>query len=395
MARESFMPDVLFIEPCNFLDFPVGGQLSFARQMIRAFGGRLALVGISTDETPVGQWMKRTFDGAVCDFLSVGRWYASARKPLLPRRARAYWDIVRHRRQILSAGIRSVLISAPEALLASYRWGWSDLCFLFAGISSPLRMSRYHWAQPLVSVVDACLLAALRSAHLLLAAADEPAIREFAARTRGQIAPESIISFPTRVDTDIFYPAGQSTAREALGMPREAPVFAAVGRLNWVKGWDFLLEAFRLFVDERAAAHLYFVGDGEDRPALERKRAAYGLAERVHITGYLDPPGVAAHLNAADVFLLGSYFEGWPTVMVEALAVGKPIVATAVSAATTLIEDGVNGYIVGARDARLFRDAMVKALMLDACACSLRKSRRYALAGLAEDLGRLWAPLRS
>jgi glycosyltransferase involved in cell wall biosynthesis len=81
--------------------------------------------------------------------------------------------------------------------------------------------------------------------------------------------------------------------------------------------------------------------------------------------------------------------------MVEALATGKPIVSTVVSAATTLIENGVNGYVVGDRDARLFRDAMVRALTLDARACSLRRSRRYALTGLAEDLGRLWAPLRS
>jgi hypothetical protein len=217
------MPDVLFIEPCNFTDFPVGGQLTFARQMIRAFGARLALVGVSTDDTPVGRWVKRAFDGTVCDFLSVGRWNASARKPLIPRRAQAYCDIVRHRRQILSAGIRSVLISAPEALLASYRWGWGDLCFLFAGVASPLCMSRYCWAQPLVGVFDAYLLAALRAAGLLLAAADEPAIRQFAARTRGRIAPERIISFPTRVDTDVFYPADPSVARKALGMPPDAP----------------------------------------------------------------------------------------------------------------------------------------------------------------------------
>jgi glycosyltransferase involved in cell wall biosynthesis len=388
------MPDVLFIEPCNFTDFPVGGQLTFARQMIRAFGARLALVGVSTDDTPVGRWVKRAFDGTVCDFLSVGRWNASARKPLIPRRAQAYCDIVRHRRQILSAGIRSVLISAPEALLASYRWGWGDLCFLFAGVASPLCMSRYCWAQPLVGVFDAYLLAALRAAGLLLAAADEPAIRQFAARTRGRIAPERIISFPTRVDTDVFYPADPSVARKALGMPPDAPVFATVGRLNWRKGWDLLLEAFRLFAHERAEAHLYFVGDGEDRPQIERKITARGLAGRVHITGYLEPPGVAAHLNAADVFLLGSHFEGWPTVMVEALATGKPVVSTSVSAATTLIENGVNGYIVGSRQAPLFRDAMVKALALDARACSLRKSRPYALTTLAEDLGRWWTPLR-
>jgi glycosyltransferase involved in cell wall biosynthesis len=80
--------------------------------------------------------------------------------------------------------------------------------------------------------------------------------------------------------------------------------------------------------------------------------------------------------------------------MVEALATGKPVVSTSVSAATTLIENGVNGYIVGSRQAPLFRDAMVKALALDARACSLRKSRPYALTTLAEDLGRWWTPLR-
>jgi glycosyltransferase involved in cell wall biosynthesis len=388
------MPDVLFIEPCNFTDFPVGGQLTFARQMIRAFGARLALVGVSTDGTPVGRWVKRAFDGTVCDFLSVGRWNTSARRPLIPRRARAYWDIVRHRRQILSAGLRSVLISAPEALLASYRWGWSDLCFLFAGVTSPLRVTRYRWAEPLARPFDSCLLTALRSAHVLLAAADEPAIRQFAARTRGRIAPERIISFPTRVDTDIFHPADARAARQALGMTPDVPVFATVGRLNGKKGWDLLLEAFRLFAHERAEAHLYFVGDGEDRRRIEQKREAYGLADRVHLTGYLEPPGVAAYLNAADVFLLGSHFEGWPTAVVEALATGKPVVSTSVSAAVTLIENGVNGYIVGSREAPLFRDAMVKALALDARVCSLRKSRSYALAGLAEDLGRWWTPLR-
>ncbi|MHC4564238.1 MAG: glycosyltransferase [Planctomycetota bacterium] len=388
------MPDVLFIEFCNFEDFPVGGQLSFARQMVHAFGSRLALVGMSTDDTPVGRWVKRAFDGTVCNFFSVGRWRESARKPIVPDRLKAYYRIRRYRRQILSAGIRSAFISTPEGLLASYKWGWNDLCFLFSGLDSPLHMPRYKWAELFADVFDSHLVSAAQSASLLLAAADRSTIREFSVRTGGRIPEESIISFPTRADTDIFHPADQTEARRKLGVPEKVPVFVTVGRVNRRKGWDLLVEAFRHLLTRRPEAHLYFVGDGEDRPKVESRLRELGLAERAHITGYLDRRQIAAYLNAANVFVLASYFEGWPTVMVEALATGKAIVSTSVSAAAESIDNGRNGYIVHGRDARVFCDAMIKALSLDARSHSLSKSRPYALNSLAEDLGRLWAPLR-
>jgi glycosyltransferase involved in cell wall biosynthesis len=288
-----------------------------------------------------------------------------------------------------------VFLSAPEALLACHKWGWSDLCFYFAGLDSPLRMSRYRWAEPWADTFDSHFLPTLRAADLLLAAADETAIRVFTYRNGGMLPKKKIISFPTRADTDIFRPTDQTAARERLGVPQNIPVFTNVGRLNWRKGWDLLIAAFQLFLKRRGEAHFYFVGDGEDRHEMEKKLRGDGLIDRVHMTGRLDPPGVAAYLNAADVFVLGSHFEGWPTVIVEALATGKPIVSTAVSAATELIENGKNGYIVDRREAEPFCEAMVKALTLDAHVHSLEKSRPYALSRLAEDLGKLWAPLRS
>jgi glycosyltransferase involved in cell wall biosynthesis len=389
------MPDALFIEPCNFEDFPIGGQLSFAKQMIHTFGARLALVGISTDETPVGRWVKRAFDGRVCDFFSIGRWRNSADKPVIPARIRAYLALRKYRRRILSLETRAVFLSAPEALLACHTWGWSDLCFYFAGVDNPLCMPRYRWAERFAEVFNFFFVRALGSANLLLAAADPFAIQEFAAQTGGRIAKEDILSFPTRADTDIFRPTDQSEAREALGVPRNVPVFINVGRLNRRKGWDLLIPAFQLFLQQRGEAHFYLVGDGEDRCPIELKLRECGLSNRVHITGALDPPGIATHLNAADVFVLGSYYEGWPTVIVEALATGKPIVSTAVSVAAELIDDGKNGYIVDRREPGLFCEAMAKALSLDAQRYSLEKSQPYALNRLADDLGRLWAPLRS
>jgi glycosyltransferase involved in cell wall biosynthesis len=388
------MPDALFIEFCNFEDFPMGGQLSFAKQMIHAFGPRLALVGISTDETPVGRWVKRSVGGRIYDFFSVGRWRRSTQKPVIPARIRAYCGITKYRKQILSIGTRTAFMSSREALLASYRWGWTSLCFRCAGLENPLRMPRYRGAKFLAGVYDARLIPALLSAHVLLAAADESAITKFAAKTGGRIRKESITSFPTRADTDVFRLGDQREAREALGVPKDIPVFVNVGRLNRIKGWDLLIDAFRLLLRRRGNARLYLVGDGEERGEIELKLREYRLVQCVHITGCLDPRGVAAYLNAADVFVLTSHFEGWPTVMVEALATGKAIVSTPVSAAAECIDGGRNGYIVQKRDARLFCDAMIKALSLDARSYSLGKSRPYALNRLAEDLGRLWAPLR-
>jgi glycosyltransferase involved in cell wall biosynthesis len=389
------MPDVLYIEPCNFEDFPVGGQLSFARQMVHTFGSRLALVGVSTDETPVGRWIKREFDGRVCDFLSISRWKNSARKPLIPMRMHTYCDLIRHRKQILSIDARAVFICAAEVLLATCKWGWEDVCFYFPGLDSPLRMPRYKWARHFAGTFDRRFLSALQSANLVLAAADQAAITEFAAKADGRMRGKSILSFPSRADTRIFHPADQAAARMALGIPAGVPVFVTVGRLHYRKGWDLLIEAFRLLLARRDDAHLYFVGDGEDRPGIEQKIREHGLLDRVHVTGYCDTERIAAYLNAADVFVLASFFEGWPTAMVEALSTGKAIVSTSVGAAADLIESGKNGYIVDNRDPRSFHEAAVAALSLDARECSLHKARRYALDSLGEDLGRLWAPLRS
>jgi glycosyltransferase involved in cell wall biosynthesis len=388
------MPDALYIDPCNFEDFPMGGKLSFAKQMVHTYGARLALVGISTDETPIGRWVKRALDGGVCDFFSIGRWSKSPRKPIVPMRIHTYCGLMRYREQILSVHTRAVFTCAAEVLLATRKWGWEDVCFYFPGLDSPLRMPRYRWAKALRGIFDSCFLSVLQSVNLVLAAADEPAIKEFVRQSGGRIQKESIIPFPSRADTSIFYPTDQVQARERLGVAHDVPVFVSVGRLHYRKGWELLIDAFRLLLTWRTNAHLYLIGDGADRGKVERKVQEYALSERVHLTGYLDSRQIAAYLNAADVFVLSSFFEGWPTAMVEALATGKAIVSTPVGAAAELIENAKNGYIVDSRDAQEFAKAMVEALSLDARASSLDKARPYVLAGLAQDLGRIWAPLQ-
>ena len=121
-----------------------------------------------------------------------------------------------------------------------------------------------------------------------------------------------------------------------------------------------LLEAFRRGPAPDPRAHLLFVGiadlqSGDLQSELERQIGASGLRERVHLLGLRsDVPEI---LNAADVFVLGSDYEGNPLAVLEAMAAGKPIVSTAVGGVPELVEGGC-GLLVPPRDAQALSKAM-------------------------------------
>lgn len=71
---------ILLIEICNFTDYPIGGYLSFAKQMLTAFGNQLVLFGLATDDVPVGEWIKREIDGAMCDYFEVAKFTTEENK---------------------------------------------------------------------------------------------------------------------------------------------------------------------------------------------------------------------------------------------------------------------------------------------------------------------------
>ena len=389
-------PDVLLIESCNFEDFPVGGQLSFAKQMMKAFGNRLALVGVCTDDTPIGQWVKRIFDGVEYDFFPVGRWVPSRCKPIIPARITGYLQIKRYKKEIMSLGVKSVFIQAPETLMAVHNWGWDSACYRFAGVSNPVSNSRYRWARPLAGIFERKIMAMIKKVNpdVIIAAADLQVINEFFERTGCVLDRKKIFQFPTRVDTDTFFPMSKEKTRGELGIRSTGPIVVTSGRIHREKGWDLLLAAFSVFAQKSKDAHLYFVGDGQDRNALESLICEYGISHQVSITGFIAPEQVARYLAAADLYVVGSHVEGWSIAMLEALACGKPIVSTDVSGARDMIVEGVNGYIVEKRDPERFAEAMNRALALkDADKVSLGIADKYTLKNLARDLGMLWKPL--
>lgn len=384
---------ILLIENCDFRGFPPGGQTTFARQLVRAFGDRLALVGAATNGEPVGEWIELDFEGRKLPFLAVGRLRPEAGRPLIPARLRFWLRLRRHRRKILALGARHAIALAPETMMALRDWGL-EVCYHFSGVENPLRRSRYGWARPLARWFDALHLESAGRAAVLLAHADLPAIRALAERSRGRLDAARVHCFPTCVDPDLFRPVAKLEARRELGLPEQDPVFVSVGRLSRTKGWDLLLAALARFRERHGQGLLVFVGDGEDHDALARAAAQLGLNGSVRITGFQAREAVARWLSAADAVVFGSQAEGWSNAMLEALAAGKAIVSTAVSGAAELVREGVNGFIVRERDPELYARAMEEALELPRAApASLEVAERYSLRRMAAAHRELWPPL--
>ncbi|HEY7412125.1 MAG TPA: glycosyltransferase [Vicinamibacteria bacterium] len=157
-------------------------------------------------------------------------------------------------------------------------------------------------------------------------------------------------------------PPGAAEARARLGLPPAARVAGVVGRLEERKGHRFFLEAMARVVAADADAMGLVVGEGSQAEALRAQHGALALGDRVRLLGYR--PDLAETLAAVDVFVLPSLMEGHPLAILEAMAAGKAVVATAVGGNGEAVEDGVTGVLVPPADAGALADA-VGALLRD------------------------------
>ena len=168
----------------------------------------------------------------------------------------------------------------------------------------------------------------------------------------------------------------------------EGPTLAFAGRLMAAKALDVALAALAL----APAARLVIVGDGPDRAALERQRDALGLGSRVRFLGGRSRDDVLRIFRAADAVLLSSRWENFPHVIVEALAVGTPVIASAVGGVPEVVRDGENGLLVPAGDSealaaairRLLGDDELRARLAAAAAPSVESYSAERLLGQIE-----------
>lgn len=175
--------------------------------------------------------------------------------------------------------------------------------------------------------------------------------RDFLIRQEG-VPAEKITLIYNGVDLERFQPAPDAAPRaawrRAWGLPEYAPVVAGVGRLRPQKNFPLFLRAAREVLREIPQANFVIAGEGPDRGDLENLARDLGIAPQVHFLGYVSE--MAALYAAVDVLLMTSLAEGTPLTVLEAMAMGVPVVATRVDGMAEVLEDGVDAYLVSLGD---------------------------------------------
>jgi teichuronic acid biosynthesis glycosyltransferase TuaC len=147
------------------------------------------------------------------------------------------------------------------------------------------------------------------------------------------------------VDLELFAPQDRAAARRELGLDAAGPVVLSVGWLAPQKSFDLVIRAAAALPDTL----LVIVGEGPEKAALQRLARDLQTGERVRFLGTMPQQRLATVYNAADVLVLASAREGLPNVVLEALACGTPVVATAVGGLPEIVRVGAAGRLVQER----------------------------------------------
>lgn len=172
------------------------------------------------------------------------------------------------------------------------------------------------------------------------------------AALRARIGPPAGLTvIPNGIDPDEVRTAAARADLEALrrelAFPAGAPLIVAVGRLTAQKDMAGLVRAAPAILDRHPRAGFALIGDGEQRPALERLIRSLGLRDRFRLPGQRDD--APAWLALADVVTIPSRWEGLPYSLLEAMALGKPVAATAVGGIPEVVIPGETGILVPSR----------------------------------------------
>lgn len=164
----------------------------------------------------------------------------------------------------------------------------------------------------------------------------------------------------------------------------DGPLVGMVGRLGWKKGYEFALRAFARLRERIPGLRVDIVGDGDLREGLEAQSRELGLEETVRFLGQRND--VHARMRGFDCYVLSSVVEGMPNALLEAMALGRPVVTTSAGGSAEVVVDGESGMVVPPKDADALADAIERVLREELLA---ERLSRGAVARVRSHFGEL------
>lgn len=192
------------------------------------------------------------------------------------------------------------------------------------------------------------------------------------------VKPDRCATVVNGINTSVFYPQDSAACRAELGVPGDARLMVYVGRLIEAKGLRELIEATDALRQTKPSTKLVIIGEGAFKDQLKQMIQQRNLTAHVQLTGGLLPGEIAKWLNAANLLTLPSWTEGYPNVLVEALACGCPVVATQVGGIPEIVHEDC-GLLCPPKQAQVLQLALDKAL-----------DRSWDRPAIAHRMGRTW-----
>jgi glycosyltransferase involved in cell wall biosynthesis len=298
------------------------------------------------------------------------RWIESLNAAGIPAFTAAAWDGAHPYRsfRLAYAGLKGRLAQSPADILHSHSEFSDAAALLLQGLLRPPAAMRtvhygyqYEWRKrPWRRLLLTNLLNPLRfSAEVGVSQAITDTMNR---RPLSRLLGRQALCIYNAIDLDRFQTIGVDRAakRRLIGLPEGALVIGSVGRLTEQKGYRYLIEAAAHVLDRLPEAHFLLIGDGELAGELKEQAQRLSIADRLVFTG--PRRDVEELLACLDLFVSSSLWEGLPTVILEGMASGVPVVATDIPGTRELVRPGETGWLAPPADGKALGEAIIQAL---------------------------------
>ena len=176
-----------------------------------------------------------------------------------------------------------------------------------------------------------------------------------------KIDPDRLVTIHNAIDpANIIITRATDEIRRELGMGNNQPIIGTAGRMVPVKGYNVFLNMAKIILKKTPEARFLLVGDGALKQELEDMAQKLGIEKEVKFLGFRDD--IIDIINCLDIFVISSYHEGIPMILLEAMALKKAVVATAVGGINEIIENDVSGLLVKSGNAQALADSCIKVI---------------------------------